>query len=112
VHAMRLYDFMIARGGRVFLESIEKPPANFESLLQVFELAYEQEQEVTRQIEQLYQLADNERSLAAKVEMEWFITEQVEEERTARDIVHKFNLIKDDPAAMLDLDRELAQQQG
>lgn len=107
-HAMKLYDFMIARGHHVALDAIQKPAAEFQSVPHVFEEAYRQEQDVTKQIDQLYELAHNEKAFAAKVELEWFITEQVEEERTTRDIVHKFELVKDDPAALLDLDRELA----
>ena len=109
-HALRLYDFMIARGHRVVLEAIKKPTCEFQSIPQVFEEAHSQEQEVTRQIDELYELTNSEKAFAAKVELEWFITEQVEEERTTRDIVHKFDLIKDDPAALLDMDRELAQR--
>ena len=60
-----------------------------------------------KQINKLYEMAFNEKAFAALVELEWFINEQVEEEKTARDIVYKFQLVKDDPAALLDLDREL-----
>jgi ferritin len=109
-HALRLYDFMIARGHRVVLEAINKPTAEFQSIPHVFQEAHRQEQQVTRQIDELYELAMNEKAFAAKVELEWFITEQVEEERSTRDIVHKFELVKADPAALLDLDRELAQR--
>ncbi len=106
-HAMRLYDFLIARSARVQLATIATPPADFESVPAVFSLAYSQEQGVTAQIEGLYELAFQEKAFAALVELEWFIKEQVEEEKTARDIVHKFNLVQDDPASLLDLDREL-----
>ena len=109
-HALRLYDFMIARGHRVVLEAVKKPTCDFESIPHVFQEAYSQEQEVTRQIDELYELTTNEKAFAAKVELEWFITEQVEEERTTRDIARKFDLIKNDPAALLDMDRELAQR--
>ena len=73
----------------------------------VFQQAYKQEQKVTGQINSLYEMAFKEKAFAALVELEWFINEQVEEEQTARDIVYKFQLVKDDPAALLDLDREL-----
>jgi ferritin len=108
VHAMRLYDFLIARQGRVKLQPIAQPQFEFASLPDVFQKAYEQEQQVTKQINALYEMAFNEKAFAALVELEWFINEQVEEEKTARDIVYKFQLVKDDPAALLDLDRELA----
>ena len=106
-HAMRLYDFLIARQGRVKLAPIAEPQFEFASLPDVFQKAFEQEQAVTKQINGLYEMAFNEKAFAALVELEWFINEQVEEEKTARDIVYKFQLVKDDPAALLDLDREL-----
>lgn len=106
-HAMRLYDFLVARQGRVKLQPIAEPQFEFKSLPDVFQKAFEQEQAVTEQINGLYEMAFNEKAFAALVELEWFINEQVEEEKTARDIVYKFQLVKDDPAALLDLDREL-----
>jgi ferritin len=110
-HAMRLYDFLIARQGRVKLQPIAQPQFDFASITEVFQKALEQEQEVTRQINGLYEMAFQEKAFAALVELEWFINEQVEEEKTARDIVYKFHLVKDDPAALLDLDRELGARQ-
>jgi ferritin len=107
VHAMRLYDFLISRQGRVKLRPIAEPQFDFASVPEVFQSAYKQEQKVTAQINSLYEMAFKEKAFAALVELEWFINEQVEEEQTARDIVYKFQLVKDDPAALLDLDREL-----
>lgn len=106
-HAMRLYDFLVARQGRVKLLPIAQPQIDFASITDVFQKALAQEEEVTRQINGLYELAFTEKAFAALVELEWFINEQVEEEKTARDIVYKFQLVKDDPAALLDMDREL-----
>jgi ferritin len=106
-HAMRLHDFLLARNCVVNLKPIAAPEAKFKSLTSVFEKALEQEVRVTGQIDALYELAFNEKSFAALVELEWFITEQVEEEKTAREVVHKFKLVENDPASLLDLDREL-----
>jgi ferritin len=111
VHAMRLYDFLIARQGRVKLRPIAAPQFEFASVADVFKKAFEQEQTVTTQINALYELAFKEKAFAALVELEWFINEQVEEEKTVRDIVYKFELVKNDPAALLDLDRELGGRQ-
>jgi len=111
VHAMRLYDFLLVRQGRVRLRPIAQPQIDFASIPEVFQKAFEQEQGVTAQINSLYELAFQEKAFAALVELEWFINEQVEEEKTARDIVYKFQLVKDDPAALLDLDRELGARQ-
>jgi ferritin len=106
-HAMRLYNFLIDRQCRVVLRPIAAPQVEFQSVAQVFEKALEQEQTVTQQINSLWELAFNEKQFAALVELEWFIQEQVEEEKTAREIVHKFQMVNHDPAAILDLDREL-----
>ncbi len=106
-HAMRLFDFLIARGEQVCLSPIAAPQIEFESVAAVFSTAYAQEQAVTEQIESLYELAFQEKAFAAMAELDWFIKEQVEEEKTSRDIVHKFDLVKEDPAALVDLDREL-----
>ncbi|PHS02281.1 MAG: ferritin [Blastopirellula sp.] len=109
-HAMRLYDFMIARGGKIVLQDIVAPPTDFDSIPDVFNRAQEQEQQVTEQIDSLYELAFKEKAFSALVELEWFIQEQVEEEKTAREIVHKFNLLKDDPASLVELDRILGER--
>lgn len=106
-HAMRLFDFTLARHGKVVLEAIEGPKVEFQSLLDVFETAYAQEQSVSRQIDALYELAAKEKAYAAMVQLEWFITEQVEEEKLFRSIVARMHMVKDDPASLLEIDREL-----
>jgi ferritin len=106
-HAMRLFDFLLARNGVVHLKPISQPEIKFPSVVTVFEKALDQEERVTGQIDALYELAFQEKAFAALVELEWFITEQVEEEKTAREVVHKFHLVQNDPPSLLDLDREL-----
>lgn len=106
-HGMKLYTFLLARNCKVELRDIAKQPTDYGSIVGVFDKALEQETSVTRRIEELYELAFKERAFAELVELQWFITEQVEEERTARDIAAKFHMVKDDPSALLDLDREL-----
>jgi ferritin len=106
-HAMRLFDFLLARNGQVKLKPIAQPDLTFKSVVEVFEKSLAQEERVTGQIDSLYELAFNEKAFAALVELEWFITEQVEEEKTAREVVAKFHLVQNDPASLLDLDREL-----
>ena len=111
-HAMKLYDFLIARQGKVSLKAIAEPPTDFASLPAVFEEVLKHEQSVTRSIDALYELAAKEKAFSTLIELEWFVTEQVEEEKTSREIVHKFDLVKDDSASMLELDRELGQRTG
>jgi ferritin len=106
-HGMKLFDFVLARDGAVELKTIEKPRVAFDSLAAVFEQALQHEQKVTVQINGLYELCFNQKAFAEMTELQWFLTEQVEEEKTAREIVAKFRFVKNDPAAMLDMDREL-----
>jgi ferritin len=108
MHALKLFDFALARDGAVDLKTIDKPKAKFDSLAEVFEQALAHEKRVTQQINALYELCFQEKAFAEMTELQWFLTEQVEEEKTAREIVAKFRLVKNDPAALLDLDRELA----
>src|SRR6476659_6524749 len=106
-HAMKLFDFVLARNHPVLLHAIAQPETEFTSVVDVFERALVQEQGVSRQIDALYELAFNEKVFAAMAELQWFITEQVEEEKTVREIVAKFQMVKNDPSSLLDLDREL-----
>ncbi len=106
-HAMKLFNFVLARNHQVTLAAIEQPRSDFASIVDVFEQALAQEQKVSAQIDQLYELAFREKVFAAMAELQWFITEQVEEEKSVREIVAKFHMVKHDPASLLDLDREL-----
>ncbi len=111
-HAMKLYDFLIARGCAVHLTEIPAPNCQFNSIPEVFQMALEQEVKVSESIDALYQLAHENKAFAALVELQWFITEQVEEEKTAREVLAKFEMVKDDPSALLDLDREMGDRQA
>jgi len=110
-HAMKLFNFVLARNHHARLGAIAEPVTDFGSIVAVFERALEQEQEVSRQIDALYELAFQEKVFAAMAELQWFITEQVEEEKTVREIVAKFRMVGADPASLLDLDRELGTRQ-
>ena len=110
MHAMKLFDFILARDAQVDLKPLEKPRQKYKSLADVFEKALAQEQEVSRQIDALYETAFKEKAFAAVAELQWFLTEQVEEEKTGREIVAKFKLIGNDPASILDMERELGER--
>jgi ferritin len=107
MHAMKLFDFILARDEQVVLKPLEMPRQTFGTLLEVFERALSQEQDVSRQIDALYETAFHEKAFAAVAELQWFLTEQVEEEKTGREIVGKLRMIGDDAASVLDMDREL-----
>jgi ferritin len=111
-HALKLFDFALARDGKVQLKTIDQPQSEFESLAAVFEQALKNEQRVTGQINSLYELCFQEKAFAEMAELQWFLTEQVEEEKVAREIVAKFRLVKTDASALLDLDRDLGSRVG
>ena len=106
-HGMRLFNFLLARNHQAKLLGFQAPRADFSSLLDVFEQALAQEQSVSGQIDRLYELAFSEKVFAAMAELQWFITEQVEEEKTVREIVAKLRMVSHDAASVLDIDREL-----
>lgn len=112
VHAMKFFDYLIDRGGRVVLDSIEQPPSEFGAFLEMFEDVLEHEREVTGMINNLYDLASSKNDQATLVTLHWFIEEQVEEEKSAEAVVEQLKLAEDNPAALLILDRELAAREG
>lgn len=107
VHALRLYNFLLDRGGEVELRPLEKPRQKFESVMAVFEEVLSHEQKVTKMIHDLYALAVKENDYPTQVEMQWFITEQVEEEKNAGDVLQQLKLAGNNGTALLMLDREL-----
>jgi len=109
-HAMKFYDFICERGGRVVLQAIDQPPVKYESPLDVFEKTLEHEGKVTAMIHNLYALAVQENDYASQVFLQWFVTEQVEEEQSAAQIVDTLKMIGDKGHALLMLDRELRQR--
>ena len=109
-HAMKFYDFILDRNGRVVLQAIEQPVVEFGSPLEVFERALEYEREVTAMINDLYGLADRENDYASQTFLQWFVTEQVEEEKKAGDVVETLKMIGDKSEALVLLDRELSRR--
>jgi ferritin len=110
VHAMKLYDFINERGGRVILEPIEAPQTAWDSPLATFEAVYEHEQKVTGLINDLVELALEKHDHATHIFLQWFVSEQVEEEDSANDVVEKIKLIGDAKGGLFMLDRELGQR--
>ena len=108
---MRFFDHVNARGGRVVLKAIEVPPPIWKSPLEMFEQVLEHERKVTGMINRLYQLALSENDYATQIELQWFITEQVEEEESAGAVVKQLKRIGDQPMGLLMLDKELGQRQ-
>ncbi len=109
-HAIKMYDFVHERGGKVTLSAIAKPPGQWKTPLAVFTAVLEHEQKVTGLINDLVNLALDERDHATNIFLQWFVTEQVEEEASASTIVDKLKLIGTDANGLFVLDNELGQR--
>ena len=107
-HAMKLYKYVVERGGRVKLQAIQQPPVEFESVMAVAKMTYEHEQKVSALIYKLVDLAAEVGDHAASVFLQWFVTEQVEEEDNTRTIVEQLELIGGHTMGLFQLDRHLA----
>lgn len=112
VHAMKIFDHLLDRGGKVQLHPIGRPPSDFASAREVFDQAHRHEKEVTTSINGLYGLALDERDFASRVFLDWFVQEQVEEEKTSGLLAEQLRMVGDDRAGLLMLDRELGQRRG
>jgi ferritin len=106
-HGMKFYDFLVDRGGRVQLKTIDAPATEWKSSMEVFKEVKEHEAFVTASINALYELALKEKDYPAQVLLQWFISEQVEEEKNAAEIVQTLELIDAKGTAVLMLDHEL-----
>lgn len=110
-HALRLFDYLLDRGVAVELQAIPKPAHKFRGPLHAIEEALQHERAVTTAIHELYALASREKDYATQLQLEWFITEQVEEEKIFSELIARLKLAGDSAAALLMLDRELASRQ-
>jgi ferritin len=109
-HGMKMFDFVCERGGRVTLKTIDQPPAKWASPLDVMKNVLSHEQKVTGLINDLVDLALDERDHATNIFLQWFVSEQVEEEDTAGGLVDKLKLIGKDANGLFMLDTELGQR--
>ncbi len=107
VHGMKFYNFISERGGKIVLTAIDGPPTAWDSPLQVFEDAYRHEQKVTGLINGLVDLAIQERDHSSNAFLQWFVTEQVEEESSADAVVQQLKLAGDAGGGIFMIDREL-----
>ena len=110
-HAMKFYNFINERGGRVRLMPIEGPPTDWDSPVDVFEAAYKHEQYVTSLINDPVELAIQEKDHATQIFLQWFVTEQVEEEASFSAILEKLRMVGESPGPLFMMDRELGQRQ-
>lgn len=107
-HAMKFYEFVNERAGRVVLHKIDEPKAEWENSTAVFQQVLDHEQEVTRLINELVNIAIEEKDHATQIFLQWFVTEQIEEESSANEVLHKLKLTGGEGSGLFMLDRELA----
>jgi ferritin len=105
-HAKRSLDFLLARGGEARLGALEAPPAAWASPIDLFERVLEHERKVTAFVNDLFSAAQQEKDRAAEVFLQWFVSEQVEEEARVVEIVDRLRMVGDRPGAALYLDKE------
>nr|WP_320010421.1 ferritin [uncultured Desulfobulbus sp.] len=110
MHAMKFYDFVNERGGKVILEAIDKPESTWDSPLAAFEAIQKHEEHVTSLINDLVDLAISEKDHATNNFLQWFVSEQVEEEASVGEVVEKLKLIKDNPSGLFMMDAELGKR--
>lgn len=110
-HATRFYNYIYEQQGKAKLAAIDAPPSEWASPVEVFEAAYKHEQHVTSLINGLVALAMEEKDFATNIFLQWFVTEQVEEEASAVTILDQLKMVGDNAQGLFMLDRELTQRQ-
>ena len=106
-HARKIYDYILERGGKVALSEIRAPKSQYKSALEAFEDSLKHEKAVTKSIEKLYVLAKDEKDFGTEVFLQWFITEQIEEESTVESIIDKFKMLEGTNTALYLINNEL-----
>ena len=107
-HALKFFDYVNTRNGRVILGGISNPTTDFESVGAALMQALENEQKVSAMINKLYEISSQEKDYASQVLLEWFITEQVEEEKSVTDVIDQLRISGGEGAGLLILDDKLA----
>lgn len=107
MHAMRFFDHVVGRDGRAELLALEQPKTDWSSPLEAFQDAYKHEQYITGRINDLVKIAAEENDNAAAIMLQWFVTEQVEEEASTSKVVQMLEMIGDSGHGLIMLDREL-----
>ena len=108
MHVTKMYDYILDQGGQVQLTAIEQPPLEYGSPLEVFEQTLEHEQLVTGCIHKLMDLAVQERDYATQTFLQWYVTEQVEEESNVNDIIAPLRMVGEDKGGLMMIDQQLA----
>jgi ferritin len=111
-HAMKFYQYILDRGGKVTLMTIQQPPVDFKSTLDIFKQVYEHEQKVTALINDIYDVATAQKDVASQIMLHWFINEQVEEEKNASEVLALLSKIGESVGSLYQLDHQMGKRQG
>ena len=111
-HSRKFYDYLLSRNGKVVLEALGKPKGNFKTVKEVFEDSLKHEQSVTKSIEAIYENVRKEKDYGAEVFLNWFVSEQEEEEETVQKIIDKITLLNvdKDSVALYMFDKEMGER--
>lgn len=108
MHVTKFYDYILSQGGEVHLLKIEEPPKTFGTPIEIFQMSLEHEQFITRSIHDLMTLAISEKDYATQALLQWYVTEQVEEEANANDILAPLRMVVNDKGGLMMIDQQLA----
>ena len=109
-HAMKLVDYLLERGGKVAFQALEAPPTEFGTPVEVFEQVLAHELYITASIHKLYELAVAEKDIAAQIFLQWFVTEQVEEEANVTEVLEKLKVIGENSNGIFYMDSAMAKR--
>ncbi len=109
-HAMKIYKYLQDQGSKVHLKEIEAPPSSFKDLMDMFQQTLKHEQFITKSIHDLVNLAMKENDYATQIFLQWFVTEQIEEEANDNEIIGKLKLVGDKGNGIFMIDRQLGER--
>ena len=110
MHMLKLVHYLNDRGGKTVVDALEAPPASFKSLLDIYEQVLKHEEYISRSINEVYEVCLKEKDFTTANFMQWYITEQIEEESTVRNILDQINLAGPGKGGLFHIDKELAAQ--
>jgi len=112
MHVTKMYDYILDQGGEIHLKQIEEPPTEFGSPLDIFEKTLEHEQFITRSIHDLMSLAIEERDYATQAFLQWYVSEQVEEEANVHDVLNPLRMVGSDKGGLMMIDQNLGNRKA
>ena len=112
LHVTKMYDYILDQGGKINLKQIEQPPQEYGTPLEVFEKTLEHEQFITGSIHNLMGMAVDERDYATQTFLQWYVTEQVEEESNVNDVIAPLRMVGNDKGGLMMIDQQLAQRKA